>query len=190
MRIMLVSAIALAAAATPAAAQNNYDGFRAEARIGYETPTISLEGDDDRYELGNAVSYGGEIGLDIAVSPSVTVGPYASLEESNVELEDDAEGVTLDVGSNRQLGGRVGFGLGGLLGYVKLGYSDLKLSIEDGEGFRLSDRASGIGGGFGLEGNFGRSTYYGVEVNYSDFGETEGVGLQRGQVAGKIGIRL
>jgi outer membrane immunogenic protein len=77
MRIMLVSAIALAVAA-PAAAQtdsdtNSYDGFRAEARLGYETPTVSE--DEDIYKLGSAVSYGGEIGLDIAVSPTVTVGP-------------------------------------------------------------------------------------------------------------------
>lgn len=191
MRTIIVSALALAAA-TPAAAQtntdtNSFDGFRAEARLGYETPTVS--GDGDIYKLGSAVSYGGEVGFDIAVSPTVTVGPYVSYEESSVELEDDLNSVAIEVGRNYQVGGRVGIGLGGLVGYAKLGYSNIKLSLE-GTSSDYSDTQGGIGGGLGVEGNFGKSTYWGLEGNYSDFGKFEGINLQRRQVAVKVGIRL
>ncbi len=191
MRKIIVSAIALAAA-TPAVAQtnsdtNSFDGFRAEARLGYETPTVS--GDGDIYKLGSAVSYGGEVGFDIAVAPTVTVGPYVSVEESSVELEDDLSSESIEVGRNYQVGGRIGFGLGGLVGYAKLGYSNIKLSLE-GSAADYSDTKGGIGGGLGVEGNFGKSTYWGVEGNYSDFGKFEGINLQRRQVAAKVGIRL
>jgi outer membrane immunogenic protein len=191
MRIMLVSAIALAVA-TPAAAQtnsdtNSYDGFRAEARLGYETPTVSE--DEDIYKLGSAVSYGGEIGFDIAVSPTVTVGPYVSAEESSVELEEEGTTATIEIGRNYQVGGRIGFGLGGLVGYGKLGYSNIKLNLE-GTGDDYSATKGGVGGGLGIEGNLGRNAYWGVEGNYSDFGRFEGVNLQRRQVAAKFGVRL
>jgi outer membrane immunogenic protein len=191
MRIMIASAIALAAA-TPAAAQttdsnNSYDGFRAEARLGWETPTVS--GDGDIYKLGSAVSYGAEAGFDIAAGPSVTVGPFVSFEQSSVELEEDGSTASIKVGRNYQVGGRVGFGLGGVLGYAKLGYSNIKLSL-DGTLADYSDTKGGIGGGLGVEGNFGKSTYWGIEGNYSDFGKFEGVNLQRRQVAVKFGVRL
>jgi outer membrane immunogenic protein len=191
MRIMIASAIALAAA-TPAAAQttdsnNSYDGLRAEARLGWETPTVS--GDGDIYKLGSAVSYGAEVGFDIAAGPSVTVGPFVSFEESSVELEEEGSPASIKVGRNYQVGGRVGFGLGGVLGYAKLGYSNIKLSL-DGTTADYSDTKGGIGGGLGVEGNFGKSTYWGIEGNYSDFGKFEGVNLQRRQVAVKLGVRL
>lgn len=190
MRMMIVSAIALAAA-TPAAAQtateNNYDGFRAEARLGYETPTVS--GDGEIYKIGSAVSYGAEAGFDFAVSPTVTVGPYVSYEESSVELEDETSTLAIEVGRNYQVGGRVGFGLGGVLGYAKLGYSNIKLSLT-GTTADYSDTKGGIGGGLGIEANIGKNAYWGFEGNYSDFGQFEGINLQRRQVAAKIGFRI
>jgi len=186
MRMMIVSAVALAAA-TPAAAQSNYDGFRAEARLGYETPTVS--GDGDIYKLGSAVSYGAEVGFDLAAGTNVTVGPYVSYEESSVELEDESSTASIKVGRNYQVGGRIGLGLGGLLGYAKVGYSNIKLSFED-SGLEESSTKGGIGGGIGVEGNVGKNAYWGVEGNYSDFGKFEGINLQRRQVAAKVGFRL
>ncbi len=193
MRTIIVSAIALAAA-TPAVAQtnsdtNSFDGFRAEARLGYETPTVSSDGDDDVYKIGSAVSYGGEIGFDIAVSPTLTVGPFVSYEESSVELDVEDSSASIEVGRNYQVGGRVGVGLGGLVGYAKLGYSNIKLSFDDTT-LDYSDTKGGVGGGLGVEGNFGRSTYWGIEGNYSDFGKFEGINLQRRQLAVKLGVRL
>jgi outer membrane immunogenic protein len=189
--MIIVSAIALAAA-TPAAAQtnsdtNSFDGFRAEARLGYETPTVSE--DEEIYKIGSAVSYGGEVGFDIAVSPTVTVGPYVSYEESSVEIEDELTNASIEVGRNYQVGGRIGIGLGGLVGYAKLGYSNIKLSLE-GTTVDYSSTKGGIGGGLGIEGNIGRNAYYGFEGNYSDFGQFEGINLQRRQVAAKIGFRI
>ncbi|WP_300974091.1 outer membrane beta-barrel protein [Sphingomonas sp. LHG3406-1] len=193
MRTLIVSAIALAAA-TPAAAQtatgstNNFDGARIEARIGWETPTVS--GDGDVYKLGSAVSYGAEVGYDLAISPTVTVGPYASWEQSSVELEDDFSSVSIKVGRNYQLGGRVGFGLGNINLYGKVGYSNIKLSLEGAGADDYSDTKGGIGGGLGVEGNMGKNAYWGIEGNYSDFGKFEGINLQRRQLAGKVGFRF
>ncbi|GAA4019888.1 hypothetical protein GCM10022280_20010 [Sphingomonas swuensis] len=190
MRLFIVSAIAFAAA-TPAAAQtaastNNYDGFRGEVRLGWETPTVS--GDGDVYKLGSAVSYGAEAGYDLSVGKNVTVGPYASWEQSSVELDADA-GAGIKVGRNYQVGGRVGTGLGGVLGYVKFGYSNIKLSLTDTE-IDYSDTKGGFGGGLGIEGNIGKNAYAGIEGNYSDFGKFEGINLQRRQLAGKLGFRF
>ncbi|MEG3143288.1 hypothetical protein U1839_01360 [Sphingomonas sp. RT2P30] len=50
-------------------------GVRAEARIGYETPTISDSG--SIYKIGSAVSYGGELGFDFKLGKTVQAGPYA-----------------------------------------------------------------------------------------------------------------
>jgi outer membrane immunogenic protein len=193
MRFLIVSAAALAAAA-PAAAQNtadsaanDFDGFRAEARLGYETPTVS--GDGDVYKLGSAVSFGAETGYDLAVGANVTFGPYVSLEESSVELEDETSDLSIEVGRNYQVGGRVGIGFGNLLGYAKLGYSNIKLTAKDSFD-SISDTKGGVGGGLGIEGPIGRNAYFGFEGNYSDFGKFDGINLQRRQVAAKVGIRL
>lgn len=185
LKYLLGAAVALGA--PTAALAQDFDGARAELRLGYETPTVSDDG--DVYKIGSAVSYGAEIGYDFKVGSKVTFGPYASLEWSSVELEDELEGVTIDVGRNYQLGGRIGVGLGGVLGYAKLGYSNMKLSASDGT-FSDSETQGGIGGALGVEGNVGKHAYWGIEGNYSDFGDFGGINLQRRQLAGKVGLRF
>ncbi|HWU92136.1 MAG TPA: outer membrane beta-barrel protein [Sphingomicrobium sp.] len=180
----VVSAAVALAVSTPAFAAD-FTGPRVEARIGWETPTVS--GDGDVYKLGSAVSYGGEIGYDLKAGRNVTVGAYGSLEKSSVK--DCAEGYCLGVDYNWQAGARVGLGFGRALGYVKLGYSNLKLNASVDE-FSGNETKGGVGGGIGVDVNAGKRLYWGVEANYSDFGKIEGINFQRRQVAAKVGVRF
>lgn len=178
---------ALAALAAPSAASaSDVSGARVEARLGYETPTVS--GDGDVYKIGSAVSYGGELGYDAAVGGSWTVGPYATLEFSSVKACDGS--YCLKVDNNIGLGGRVGYGFGGkYIVYGKVGYARLKITATDGI---TSDSESngGIQGALGFEGNMGKSAYWGVEANYGDYGKFEGINVQRRHVAAKLGFRF
>lgn len=178
---------ALAAFAIPsAAAASNYSGGRVEARLGYETPTVS--GDGDVYKIGSAVSYGAEAGYDFALGSSWTAGPYATLEFSSVKNCEG--GFCLKVDNNFGAGGRVGYGFGGkYIVYGKLGYAQLKLTASDGIDSD-SESNGGIQGAIGFEGNIGKNAYWGAEANYGDYGKFEGINVQRRQVAAKVGFRF
>jgi len=163
----------------------DFTGPRAEARLGWETPTVS--GDGDVYKLGSAVSYGGEIGYDLKAGRNLTVGAYGSFEKSSVKECDS--GYCLGVDYNWQAGGRVGLGFGRAQGYVKLGYSSLKLNANV-DTLSGSETKGGVGGGIGVDVNAGKHLYWGVEANYSDFGQIAGINFQRRQVAAKVGVRF
>ena len=180
----VVSAAVALALSTPALA-SDFAGPRVEARLGWETPTVS--GDGDVYKLGSAVSYGGEVGYDLAEGKNLFVGPYASFDQSSVT--DCFDGTCLKVDYNYQVGGRVGIGFGRAVGYVKLGYSNMRLTGEV-EGFSGHESKGGVGGGIGVDVNAGKLMYWGVEANYSDFGKIEGINFQRRQVAAKVGLRF
>jgi len=180
----VVSAVAALAVSTPALAAD-FTGPRVEARIGWETPTVS--GDGDVFKLGSAVSYGGEAGYDLKAGRNVTVGAYGSFEQSSVK--DCEDGFCLKVDHNWQLGGRVGLSFGRAVAYAKLGYSNIRLSAE-ADGVSDHESKGGVGGGIGVDVNAGKRLYWGVEANYSDFGKFEGINLQRRQVAAKVGVRF
>ena len=182
-KYVLSAAVALAVS-TPALA-SDFAGPRVEARLGWETPTVS--GDGDVYKIGSSVSFGGEVGYDLAVSRNMTFGPYGSYEQSTVKNCDD--GYCLKVRNNWQAGGRLGVGFGRALGYIKLGYSSIRIRVEDPQ-FGVSESKGGVGGGIGFDVNAGKHLYWGIEGNYSDFGKWEGINLQRRQLAGKVGVRF
>lgn len=182
---VLTGAVVALAVSSPAFA-SDYSGARVEARLGWETPTVS--GDGDIYKIGSAVSYGGEVGYDLAAGKSWTVGPYAAMEFSSVKLCDGD--FCLKVDHNIAAGGRVGYGFGGkYVVYGKLGYASLKLTATDGIDSE-SDSQGGIQGAIGFEGAMGKSAYWGVEANYGDYGKFEGINLQRRHVAAKVGMRF
>ncbi|MFZ5748313.1 MAG: hypothetical protein ACOY45_11745 [Pseudomonadota bacterium] len=112
MNKLTVVAVVFACMPTVAFAQNTreenpFAGLRGEARIGYETPTIS--GDNEVYKIGSTASYGGEVGFDAAISSKVTVGPYANYEFSSVELCDGGDCLKSD--SNFSVGARLSYAL-------------------------------------------------------------------------------
>src|SRR5687768_14234846 len=65
-------------------------GFRIEAHVGIERPNLNEGSGGVTYvaKLGSAFAYGAEIGYDIPVSDSFTVGPYASYDLANSDICD------------------------------------------------------------------------------------------------------
>ncbi|TMJ13029.1 MAG: porin family protein [Alphaproteobacteria bacterium] len=185
MKKYLMIGAALAALSGAAQAQD-FDGGRVEARLGWETPTVS--GDGDVYKLGSAVSYGGEVGYDLKAGTSVVVGPYATYEFSSVDLCDGTDCLSVD--GNLGVGGRIGFIAGSnALIYGKVGYARITISADDGVS-QGSTSKSGIQGALGLEMNFGKSLYGKIEGNYGDYGKLFGINLQRRQLAVGLGVRF
>lgn len=174
------------AAAQDGGTAPNFDGVRAEARIGYETPTVSDSG--NVFKIGSAVSYGGEVGFDLRLGRNVVAGPYATYEFSSVDLCDGGDCLSED--GNLAVGGRVGIVVSPrVLAYAKLGYSRIRFTATSG-GLTGSDSDSGIGGAIGLNVNFGSHVYGLAEINYADYGRFEGINLQRRHVAAGIGVRF
>lgn len=191
-KYMLLAAVA---AMIPAAAlAQDTDGARIEARIGYETPTVSYDDswdDDDVYKLGSAVSYGAEIGYDIKAGEKLRVGPYVNYELSSVKNCDS--GVCGKVKGTWAAGARIGYALSerGVI-YGKVGYADMKIRVTDGN-FSETAGHGGIQAALGYEGNVGKSMYWKIEGVYSDNGELfdlEGVNVQRRQLVAGLGFRF
>lgn len=174
-----------------AAAQDNNDnpftGPRIEARLGWETPTVS-DGTGTVYKVGQAVSYGGEVGFDVAVGGKVTLGGYANYDVSNVEVCDGPD--CLEEQGNLSVGGRIGFVLSpGAVLYVKGGYNSMSIKATSGT-LTGTDSQGGIGGALGAEFRLNRNVYAFVEGNYADYGDFFGINLQRRHVAAGVGVRF
>lgn len=174
------------AAAQTTDATPHFNGVRLEARIGYETPTVSDSG--NVYKIGSAVSYGGEAGFDVRLGRNVVAGPYAAYEFSSVDLCDGADCLSED--GNLGAGLRVGFVVSPrVLVYGKLGYARIRFTASSG-GLSGSDSDEGVQGAIGVNVNFGRHVYGLAEINYADYGRFEGINLQRRHVAAGVGVRF
>jgi len=180
-----VPGVAAAQDAAPASPAASFAGVRFEARLGYETPTVSDDG--DVYKIGSAVSYGGEAGFDLRVGNNVVVGPYATYEFSSVDLCDGADCLSED--GNLGAGVRVGVVAGRTLIYGKVGYARIRFTASSG-GLTDSESDGGIQGAIGINVNFGRNFYGLAEINYADYGRFEGINLQRRHVAAGLGVRF
>jgi outer membrane immunogenic protein len=177
-----------AAAARDSGVTPHFNGVRAEARIGYETPTVS--GGGQVYKIGSAVSYGGEVGFDLRAGSHVVVGPYAAYEFSSVDVCDTSTGDCLGEDGNLGIGGRIGYVVSPrVLIYGKLGYARIRFTATSGT-VRDSASDDGVQGALGVNVNFNRNVYGLLEASYADFGRFEGVNLQRRHVATGIGVRF
>lgn len=176
------------AAAQDSEPQNDFAGLRVEARLGYETPTVS--GDGDVYKIGSAVSYGAELGYDLALSDKVTFGPYVNYEFSGVELCDG--GTCIEEEGNLSVGGRVSVAMSPTVAlYGKAGYASIKLKAVSG-GLSGTDSKGGVYGALGAEFAVTKNVYVNVEAAYADYGDFYGTGfyLQRRHVAAGVGFRF
>lgn len=183
--LVCVPGVAAAQDSAPSRA-SNFDGVRAEARIGWETPTVSDAG--NVYKIESDVSLGGEVGFDIALGRSVVVGPYAVYELSNVNLCDGAD--CLEEDANYAGGLRVGVAAGdNMLIYGKVGYARIEFTATSGA-VSASEGQEGIQGAIGLNLNFGRNFYGMIEANYADYGDFFGISLQRRHVVAGVGVRF
>lgn len=191
MKMKTMAAVAAVFACAPGVAfAQDFDGARIEARIGYETPTISGDdlGDEDVYKIGSAVSYGGEVGFDLRAGDRVVVGPYANYEFSSVEACDGAD--CLKVDGNFSVGGRIGYAVSPTVQiFGKVGYANITLSADTAFGDD-SDSKGGVQGALGAALNIGRNAYGMVELSYADYGELYGINLQRRHVAAGVGFRF
>jgi outer membrane immunogenic protein len=183
-------AAVLAIVPCAAMAQDNdakLDGVRAEARVGYETPTVSDS--TGIYKIGSAVSYGGELGFDLKVGKTVQVGPYAAYEFSSVKLCDSTACIKED--GNLAVGGRIGFAASPkVVIYGKVGYTRITFSAN-APGFGTgSDSKDGVQGAIGVDVNINRNVYLMIEANYGDYGSYGNVNLARRQLAGGVGFRF
>jgi outer membrane immunogenic protein len=160
------------------------DGVRVEARVGYETPTVS--GGGSIYKIGSAVSYGGELGFDLKAG-KVTVGPYAVYEFSSVSLCDSTGCIKED--GNLGAGGRLGFIAGDrTVIYAKAGYG--RISFSGTGAVTGNAHKDGIQGAIGVDFNVNKNLYLMIEGNYADYGKLFGTNLQRRQLAGGLGFRF
>jgi outer membrane immunogenic protein len=135
----VLAAVAAFVCVPGVAAAQDFDGIRAEARIGYETPTVSEDG--DVFKIGSAVSYGAEIGYDAKLGNRVVAGPYVAHEFSSVDLCDGSD----CLGEDGTLAAGVRLGLAvsqRTLVYGKLGYARIRFTATSGS---LSDSASDSG---------------------------------------------
>jgi outer membrane immunogenic protein len=181
--VLLAAAAALIPAA--ASAKDNVGG-RVGLRLGYETPTVS--GDGDVYKIGSAVSFGGEAGVDFKAGTKIVIGPFAEYDVSTVKNCED--GYCLKVKGTWNAGARIGF-LVGAAGqvYAKLNYSRMSLKVSSPVD-SASDSKGGIGGAIGYEHGIGKNAYVSIEGNYADYGKWEGINFQRRHVAAGVGFRF
>lgn len=200
MRYALSIAVALAAFATPAHAQE-LSGFRIEARGGWEQlgGTASIPNpdyDEDDEESGpeflkasdndGSIGYGVELGYDVQMDGGFVIGGYAGADLSDsrmcVELIEDDLGCT-KLKRSFTIGARAGLPLGETsLIYVKGGYSYGKLSTvydpdltdnddeEPGDIFEFSKNRSGFHAGGGVQLGLTETVYAKLEYVYTKYG--------------------
>lgn len=205
--------------ATPAMAQesdqksgsdSSIGGFRIEAHAGIERPNLSEGTNGVTYvaKLGSALAYGGEIGYDVPVSSTITVGPYVSYDLANSDICDTGSiptgtiTICFDAKSNISGGlrGAIAAGQRGEL-YASLGYAkydyDYAEVVRNGTNTVVSSYAStdgdeGIDVGFGYNHTVMDHVYLGVGMRVTELGHFEGtsVKLQRFQGQVNLGARF
>jgi outer membrane immunogenic protein len=211
-----IAAIALLSS-NSAFAQDNSEGdtknggLRVEAHVGIERPNLSDNSNGKTYvaKLSSSLAYGAEVGYDIPVSESVTVGPYLSYDLANSDICDSGSfGINLTAQvcfkakSNLSVGVRGAVTMGKSEVYLGLGYD--KYNYEWTEVVKnTSSQAiissysnlkgdNGIGVSFGYNQNISKKMYVGLGVRISEMGKFEGSGakLQRFQGQLNLGARF
>ena len=172
---LCAAAVAAIAFASPAMAQDAATatapaGFRVEALVGWDRP--SIDGFHD-----NGVLFGVGAGYDVAVGNSVSLGVDVEASDSTAKKS--------GVSTRRDLyaGGRVNFAVSPNANlYVRGGYTNARFKLDglgsgNADGFRVAG-----GGQFGI----GGKAYVGGEYRYSNYE----AGIERHQVALTLGTRF
>ncbi|HEY5711232.1 MAG TPA: porin family protein [Allosphingosinicella sp.] len=173
--------------ATPAFAQG-FDGFRVEARLGYDSPSLDVEYEDilGTATAGNnedGLGFGAEIGYDFQIAENATLGGYLGVDFSDSDFcrpLGRIEQGCLEVRRNIYLGARGGFTVTpSTLLYAKLGYSNgqARINFDDTQDVvdDLVDSGSRDGWHFGLgvEQNFGSMFYGKLEYTYTIYSDID-----------------
>lgn len=173
----MLFAVALGAAAAPAAAAADFAGPRIELRAGWDRAGIDGETED-------GVVYGGGIGYDVALSDTATLGVEAGVDFATTDVA--VGGGELQVKRDIEAGVRLGFKVGEqALLYAKAGYTNARVTAE-AFGFSLSDELDGVRVGVGGEYAYGERGFAKVEYRYSNYES----GFERSQLLLAIGTRF
>lgn len=213
--LFLIACAAGAFVSSQAVAQADgarFTGPRAEARIGWDRPTVRAKAtlDDDTISRSvgkTGVSYGGEAGYD-HVAGNVVLGVYASYEGSTAKQCGELYGndrACLRAGRNITAGARVGVPVDDLfMLYAKAGYSNGRATADYRDN-TLQSRDEKYGQGFdgfhigaGLELAVTRNLYSRIEYVHSSYGEESvtiedlrlGAKPRRHQVVYGLGVRF
>lgn len=210
----IIVGLAAVAFAAPAAAQQTdsaaaFVGPRIEAKVGYEFVNSGVRGSQEiagrgRFGAGSSgedVTGGVEAGFDQQVG-RVTLGAYAGIDFSHVNVTSPNRPYTTKTSHNLDAGVRVGLPIyAGVLGYVKGGYSVGRNKVQYLTGanqtlFNNYKRSRGgyhVGGGFEfpIENIF----YAKVEYVYSQYKKyhpdaTTELAFARHQILTGIGVRF
>lgn len=213
MRKLLFAALVLGA--TPAFADDGEEakvgGMRIEVHAGIERPNLSDNQGGTTYvaSLGSGFVYGAEIGYDVKVSDSVTVGPYLSFDAGGADkcenyVDPGVNGTAcFKSKSDLSVGLRGAARLGSKTElYLGLGYDvfDTEFTIVERNSvtnavvfnYAASTNRKGIGVSFGGNYDLSRNMYIGLGMRVSELGEFEGTGfkLQRFQGHATLGFRF
>ncbi|WP_114951104.1 outer membrane protein [Sphingosinicella terrae] len=201
----LAALLAATCIATPAFAEG-LEGFRAEARVGWESARASAtvpNPDDDEDEDGDefitvsdsesGISYGLEIGYDALLSDRILIGAYGGVDFSDFErcgelIADDLACVSS--GRTFTAGVRAGVALSpSFLLYAKGGYSNGRVEFGydsdideedelDADVPEVSDNVDGYHLGAGAEIAFTPNLYGKLEYVYTNYGNFRFLGVE------------
>jgi outer membrane immunogenic protein len=214
--LLTVAAILIA---TPAFAQDSgaqddagtFTGVRGEVHAGYDNvfaKVIATDSNGTSVASGSkgGVSYGGEVGYDLAIGQQITVGAYAGLEGSSVKDCTEVFGsdeACLKAGRSITAGARLGFKVTQpLLMYIKGGYSNARLNVTYANGgandFRLGRDFDGFHVGAGFEYAVNKHVYGKLDYTFTQYdnfdyaagGDSFSANVQRSQVTAGVGFRF
>lgn len=212
MRKLLYAALVLGA--SPAFADEGdakIGGLRVEAHAGIERPNLNDSQGGVNYvaSLGSGFVYGAEIGYDVKVSNTVTVGPYVSFDAGGADKCENYTdfGVTgttcFKSKSDLSVGVRAAARLGSKTElYLGLGYDvfDTDFSVVERDintnavvfSYSNPENRKGIGVTFGGNYDLSKNMYVGLGMRISELGDFEGTGfkLQRFQGHVTLGFRF
>jgi len=188
MRIFAVAAV-LALTAAPAFAQSSdpspFNGFFAGVQGGWQQDRQRLDVTDNGV-LSSAtakksgLSYGGQFGYDLRLTPNVVAGLEASATgRTGADNYVDGFGNSYRLKSGRTLGASARLGYlvspGGLV-YGRAGYANARFNLDTAGG-RISEDRDGYVLGVGYEQVVARNVSARVEYDYSRFGSDDLPGL-------------
>jgi outer membrane immunogenic protein len=207
--------VAAVLVATPAFAQDDtgstFTGVRGEVHAGYDNVHAKVIANDSTgtaVESGSksGVSYGGEVGYDLAIGQKLTIGAYAGLEGASTKdctAVFGGDEACLKAGRSITAGARLGFKLTEpVLFYIKGGYSNGRLDETYTDGgtndFRLGRNLDGFHLGAGAEVAVTKHVYGKLDYtftqydnfDYADGTTTLSTNVQRNQVTAGVGFRF
>lgn len=178
MRMILLGLMSATLVAAPAMAQpaQPFNGAYVGIQGGWQQDRQTLEiGAAQASTSKDGFSYGGQIGYDFRVSPSVVFGIEAALTGRTGEnfIDDGFDVYRLTQGRTISTTARLGFMTDpqGLL-YARGGYANAGFNLDDG-GTRFSENRDGWTIGAGYERALTQNVSARLEYGYSDFGRDQ-----------------